>query len=146
MTGFRKKSIVVPVDFSGGSVEAIQTALDVAESPDQVHIVHVVMPLDQMSPGAIWGTIDDESRVDAVNSHFSDFLQQHGFHGLDPTVRIGDPGLKITELASEVKADLIVIPSHGYHGIKRVLLGSVTERVIRFADCPVLVLRRPDAS
>ena len=58
-------------------------------------------------------------------------------------VREGDPGLMIADYAADVQADLIVMPSHGYHGVKRLLLGSVAERVLRHANCPVLVLRRP---
>jgi nucleotide-binding universal stress UspA family protein len=56
-----------------------------------------------------------------------------------------NPGTEIAEYADEIGADLIVIPSHGYHGVKRLLLGSVAERVIRAAHCSVLVLRRSDA-
>ena len=58
---------------------------------------------------------------------------------------IGNPGLEITEYARESKSDLIVIPSHGHHGLRRILLGSVAERVLRHAECPTLVLRRQDA-
>ena len=61
-------------------------------------------------------------------------------------VLTGDPGTTITDYANEHAADLIVIPSHGYHGMKRLVLGSVAERVIRHAHCSVLVLRRSDAS
>ena len=57
--------------------------------------------------------------------------------------RIGDPGTKIVEYAREIKADLIVMPSHGRTGIKHLLLGSVAERVIRLAECPVMVRRTP---
>ena len=51
-------------------------------------------------------------------------------------IREGDPGLIIADYADEVHADLIVMPSHGYHGVKRLLLGSVAERVLRHANCP----------
>ena len=60
-------------------------------------------------------------------------------------VIIGDPGISIANYAEEVKADLVVIPSHGYHGLHRLVLGSTTERVIRHCHSPVLVLRRHDA-
>ena len=61
------------------------------------------------------------------------------------TFTAGNPGLEIAEFAEEIGAALIVIPSHGYHGVKRWILGSVAERVIRHAKCSVLVLRRSDA-
>ena len=60
-------------------------------------------------------------------------------------VTIGQPGHEICEYADETNADMIVISSHGYHGMKRFLLGSVAEVVIRHAHVPVLVLRRADA-
>jgi nucleotide-binding universal stress UspA family protein len=60
-------------------------------------------------------------------------------------VLTGDPGTTITDYANEQSADLIVIPSHGYHGINRIVLGSVAERVLRHANCPVLVTRRLDS-
>ena len=50
-----------------------------------------------------------------------------------------------TELADELKAGMIVIPSHGYRGLKRFFLGSVAERVVRQANCPVLVLKHDHA-
>ena len=53
----------------------------------------------------------------------------------------GRPYEEICKLAREIAADLIVMPTRGYSGLKRVLLGSTTERVIRHAPCPVLVLR-----
>ena len=54
---------------------------------------------------------------------------------------LGDPGSEIAKLATDIQANLIVIPSHGRTGFKRILLGSVAERVLRLSACPVLVLR-----
>ena len=55
--------------------------------------------------------------------------------------RFGDPGHQIAQYAEEAKADLIVLPSHGRSGLQRLLIGSVAERVVRHAPCPVLVVR-----
>ena len=63
------------------------------------------------------------------------------FLGAHLHVLFGDPGHEIVDLASEIGAELIIMPSHGRRGVKRVLLGSVAERVARLAECPVLVLR-----
>jgi nucleotide-binding universal stress UspA family protein len=54
-------------------------------------------------------------------------------------VRDGEPHQAITDLAAEISASLIVMGSHGRKGLTRLLMGSVTERVIGYADCPVLV-------
>lgn len=139
------KLVVVPVDFSGFSVDSIRTALEFVEKPDQLHVVHAVPHLDYMSPGMEWGAIDDESREQSVRAHFDEFLDEHGIHGVTSVVLSGDPGTEIAEYAEQSDADLIAIPSHGYHGFKRFVLGSVAERVVRHAHCPVLILRRQDA-
>jgi len=57
-------------------------------------------------------------------------------------VRIGKPFNEINEAANELKADLIIISTHGYTGLKHTLLGSTAERVIRHAPCAVLVVRK----
>ena len=144
MAWLPKKTVIVPVDFSGKSVSAVATALELVEQPSAVHVIHVVVPLNNMSPGLDWGSIDDQSREQATREHFNEFLEQHGFVGATTVVRVGDPGLEVADYAKESAADLIVISSHGYQGLTRLLLGSVAERVIQHAPCPVLILRRDD--
>lgn len=145
MAWLPKKTVVVPIDFSGKSVESVSTALDLVDEPAGVHVIHVVVPLDNMSPGMSWGAIDDQSRVEAVRAHFDEFLKEHDVSGVTPVIRVGDPGMEIAEYANTAGAELVVISSHGYHGIKRMLLGSVAERVVRHAECEVLITRRVDA-
>ncbi|MGQ0635278.1 MAG: universal stress protein [Planctomycetaceae bacterium] len=140
-----RKTVVVPVDFSDSSADALATAKQLVANPADLHVIHVLLPLDYMSPGMVFDTLTEESRVAATQKHFAEFVKQHDVAGARMIVRHGDPGLGVTEYAREVGAELIVIPSHGYHGIRRFVLGSVAERVIRHADCPVLVLRRRDA-
>lgn len=111
----------------------------------KLKFVHVVPPLDTISPGAIWGGLTDDGRRDAVQEHAVEFFEEHGLTGASIDVRVGPPAHEICEFADEVKADLIVISTHGYHGMKRMLLGSVAESVIRHAECDIVVLRRPDA-
>ena len=140
-----KKCVVVPIDFSNSSLSAIQTALELAKEAVAVHVVHVIMPaqdrdlVEEWSPRQAGETWDGAARV-----YLAQYLRNHAITGVTEAVCLGDPGFAVTDYAREHAADLIVIPSHGYHGIKRLLLGSVAERVIRYAGCPVLVLRRPD--
>ena len=145
MSWLPKKTVVVPVDFSESSVPAIRTGIECAESPDGVHVVHTILALEMASPYAYWAIEDQESRQSKATRHFDEFLRDHDLDGVRPVILMGDPGLRIVEYANKNKADLIVIPSHGYHGFKRFLLGSTAERVIRHAHCPVYVLRRTDA-
>jgi len=145
MSNLAKQNIVVPIDFSGEAAHALATALEMTGEPSHVHPVHVLFPLDSVSPGVVWGDIDDPQREQAVREHFGELLTQHHLPAMTLEVRFGNPGLEITEYAEKIGAELIVIPSHGYHGVKRLVLGSVAERVIRHAHCSVLVLRRSDA-
>lgn len=137
--------IVVPVDFSGESSAAIDVAMEIAQQPSQLHLVHVLFPLDNVSPGVVWGGITDEGREEAIREEFDQLSKEKELAGVNVVIRFGNPGLEIAEFAEELGAGLIVIPSHGYHGVKRWILGSVAERVIRHAKCSVLVLRRTDA-
>lgn len=138
-------NVVVPVDFSGESTHAIQAALDIVSDSSQLHLIHVLLPLETMSPGVLLGDISDETRSNKVSEKLLELAEETGVANAHRAVLFGTPGLEITDYARLQKADLIVIPSHGYHGMKRLVLGSVAERVIRHADCSVLVLRRSDA-
>lgn len=138
-------TVVVPIDFSGESAGAIQAALEVVEDASRLHLVHVLLPLDAISPGVLLGDISDESRKDKVSENLAKLAEKNGAAAAHRAVLFGPPAIEITDYARLQKADLIVIPSHGYHGLKRLVLGSVAERVIRHAECSVLVLRRGDA-
>jgi len=145
MSWLPKQKVVVPIDFGETSFDAIKTALDLVDGAENVVVAHILIPLDGLSPGVVWGKINDESREAAVRKTFDKHRQEQGLPEVRFEVRFGDPGLEITDLARDEKADLIVIPSHGYDGVKRLVLGSVAERVLRHSNCPVLVLRRSDA-
>lgn len=145
MTWQPEKPIVVPVDFSGESEMAIEEARKISPDPANLHLVHVLFPLDTASPGVVWGGVTDEKREDAIRQEFAKLLEGKGLNAAKTIIRFGNPGLEIAEYAEEIDAGLIVVPSHGYHGMKRLVLGSVAERIIRHANCSVLVLRRSDA-
>ena len=145
MSFLPKQTIVVPVDFSGESENAIRTALEMVDDPANVHLVHVLFPLDSVSPGVVWGDITDDKREQSVRNYFDSFLKDRNISGVTLSVQFGNPGLEVAEYAEKNGADMIVVPSHGYQGVKRVMLGSVAERIIRHASCSVLVLRRSDA-
>lgn len=141
MAWLPKKSIVVPIDFSDDSLSAVDTALELVANPTQVHLIHVLPLLTVADPGVVWEPVDDESR----RSHAEDALRQRladeKYRGVKIEVTIGDPGHEIADYAQQYHADLVVMPSHGRTGIRRLLIGSVAERVVRLAHCPVLVLK-----
>lgn len=143
MSYFQGKKILVPVDFSESSLEAIKKAILISEDAALVTVVHVMVPLDLVSPGVLFGGLTDEKRTEHVKKFAKEEFAKHQIEGVALETLIGDPGIKIADFAKDKGMDLIVIPSHGYTGIARLALGSVAERVLRHAPCPTLVLRQP---
>ena len=142
---FDAKIVVVPVDFSGESSAAIAAGLETVQDASQLHLIHVLIPLEALSPGISLGDFSDDERTEQATQRLSELAVENGAASAERAVLFGTPGLEISEYAARQNAELIVIPSHGFHGMKRFVLGSVTERVIRHAECSVLVLRRSDA-
>ena len=140
-----RNSVVVPIDFSDSAPQAIRTALELVDGPQHLKLLHVLVPLDAVSPGVAFGELSDASRETHVRDFCDKFFTENNLDPVELAVRVGHPGEEIVEYAQSVSADLIVVPSHGYHGLKRFVLGSVAEQVIRHAGCDVLVLRRTDA-
>ena len=141
MSGFQANKIVVPVDFSDFSLQAIDRAIEIADEGAVIRAIHVLLPLSVMEPGVLYGEITDQSRIEATRKHLQERLTDPKYANVSPHAVIGDPGREIAEFAEREMADLIVMPSHGHGFIKHLMLGSVAERVVRLAHCPVLVLK-----
>ena len=141
MSGYTAKTVVVPVDFSDESFAAIDMALTIAPSPADVHVVHVIPELNINDPGIIWQEIDNENRGQQAIRALRERLTAEKYSELQIDVEIGDPGYRIADFAKKTGAELIVMPSHGRTGLADMLVGSVTERVVRLSHCHVLVMR-----
>ena len=140
MVLFSKDRILVPIDFSEASFKALEETLAFAEASTAVHAIHVLSPLEPTEPGIVWQEIDTNQRKENVQKAFVEkFPDQHG--KVTFAVDVGKPGAQIIDYAEQQDIGLIVMPSRGRTGLTRFFLGSVTERVMRFAHCPVLVLR-----
>lgn len=142
MSWLPKQKIVVPVDFSEDSFAAIDTALELVGGPGSLHIVYVLPVFDPAEPDVVWSTVNDETRRRHGEQALRERLSDAKYKGVNLHVLFGEPGHKIAEFAAEEKAELIVLSSHGRTGISRLLIGSVAEKVVRLAHCPVLVLRK----
>jgi len=145
MAAFTHENVIVPIDFSPASANAIQVALELTGDIKKLRFLHILAPLETISPAAVWGTLSESERERSLRLHAAEFLQANGAGSGLFDVRHGNSGLEIADYARECNADLIIISSHGYHGLKRLLLGSVAESILRHAHCAVLVLRRQDA-
>ncbi len=141
MSWFTDKKVLVPIDFSKESHEAVDTALEMVSSASNVHILHVAPDLAVASPEVVWDAHSDETRRKHIENSFHEKYRADKYRELRIAVSFGDPGHGIAEYAEAIAADMVVMPSHGRTGLKRLLIGSVAERVIRLAHCPVLVLR-----
>ena len=142
MKNFNDIPIVAPSDFSAESDRAVSTAIELAGAAERVTVVHVAPPILIVEPVVVYETISDEERRAQLEIALRKRYSSADYEGLTFDVRIGDPGSEIVKVAKERKAGLIVMPSHGRTGISHLLLGSVAERVVRTAACPVLVLRK----
>ncbi|WP_163835383.1 universal stress protein [Spartinivicinus ruber] len=137
-------SIIVPVDFSEECAEAVNVALELAEKPTKVTLLHVKYPASYINAGTAYVHIDEERHKQEVETGLQQFILRHGWQNIESIVLSGDPGNEIATYAEKNNASLIIIPTHGYHGFKRLMLGSVADRVINLASCPVLILKRKD--
>jgi nucleotide-binding universal stress UspA family protein len=141
--------VVVAYDFSPSSEQALARAIEVAARAPQhvLHIVAAIEPHDRLAGGGLLKGVSYET-AESVQKVIIERVTK-AFAGRETAseiqffvhARIGKPATEILALASEVGADLIFIGSHGTTGVERLLLGSVSERVVREAKCPVLVAR-----
>ncbi len=141
MSGLESKKTVVPFDFSDLSIAAVDCAVQITGKDGTVEVVHVLAQMSAMEPGLMYGMPPDETRIAGIIEKLQQQFVGDKYSTLTMHCLVGDTGREITEFAEREGADLIVIPSHGYGFVKHVLLGSVAERVVRLAHCPVLVLR-----
>jgi universal stress protein A len=144
---FHLRRILVPVDFSDTAKKALQYAVPFAVAFDaEVDVVHVIQPYTM--PAEV-GYMPPELAVspqELVNSAREELnklcAREIGARArFQVQVREGVPWPELIAAARETNADLIILATHGWTGLKHVLLGSVAERVMRHAPCPVLVVR-----
>lgn len=141
--------IVVPTDFSESAGLALTTAAALARQFDaSLHLVHVLE--DPLAPG-MWASEVYTAQipglrvslVQGAERELRKCLTTFSVADVKATteVRVGSPASTIVDFAVEQHADLIVMGTHGRGGIAHLLMGSVAERVIRTALCPVLITK-----
>jgi nucleotide-binding universal stress UspA family protein len=142
MSWLPRKTIVVPIDFSDDSFRALDISRDLIDNAQHLHLIHVLPIIVPNDPGVIWEMIDDQDRAIHASEALHNKLTAQNADQAQIVIRFGDPGHQIAAYAEEIHADLIVVSSHGQTGLTRLLLGSVAEKVVRLAHCPVLVLKK----
>ncbi len=136
----------MPTDFSPHAQQALPFAREMAAAHDaEILLCHVMEP--PIYPTMLEGTALvmpplDESLRDQLHKQL-EALRDQEFEGMRARVvlREGSPTTELLEVAAEEDVDLIVVATHGYTGLKHMLLGSTAERIVRMAPCPVLTVR-----
>ena len=140
------RTILVPTDFGPGSEEALGYALELArELGAEVVLTHAYeIPVVGFPDGTLVATAELATRVlEAAHEGLEKAARAHEGEGvrIRTVAKEGAAASAIVETADEVGADLVIMSTHGRHGLPRALLGSVAEKVVRTAHCPVLTVR-----
>jgi nucleotide-binding universal stress UspA family protein len=150
--GIKISKILYPTDFSEISLHALKYARELAGVFDaQLHCVHVVDEALQywtaMGPESVPVGVAAEDLMSIAEGHMQRFADEH-LVGLKfspvAKVLVGRPFREIIVYARDNTIDLIVLTTHGRGGLSWVLMGSVAEKVVRKAPCPVLTVRHPE--
>jgi nucleotide-binding universal stress UspA family protein len=146
----RTQKIVVGVDNTETGKLALAQALEIAAGNEraEVHAIRVVEPivdpLIDVTPSAVEEI--ERLKVDAMEAVKREINEAGALRvaAVVAHTAIGAPARAIVALAAELDADLIVVGTHGRRGIRRAILGSVAEEVVRTAGCPVFAVRPKD--
>ncbi len=149
--------VVVGIDYSPASELALERAFELAErQPNaQMHVILVgAGSEDEVQVGE--GDTGEKLSADLTAKKLRQYveeelkrLQSKPSENIEHVVThlgIGDPATQITELAAELQADLLVVGTHGRGGLRKLVLGSVADKVVRMAHAPVLIVRPKDYS
>jgi nucleotide-binding universal stress UspA family protein len=132
--------ILLPIDFSARSGDAADAAVAVAEHfGSEIALLHVVAPRVglPLTTSAQSKVLHSGLRVEAEEQMEAFRPNQWGHLEVKRVLREGDPARTIVDYAIEEQVDLIMMPTHGYGPFRRLLLGSVTAKVLHDARCPV---------
>ena len=140
------KRILIPVDFSPSSLEALDFAVALAQPfKAELLLLSVIEPVLYVVPD--YGGAQSSALAESMNQQrqsaqielvrLERACRKRGLK-VRTLLQIGAPARLIVDTAAKTKADLIVMATHGRTGVSRLLMGSVAERVVRTASCPVL--------
>lgn len=139
------RRILVPVDFSANAGKAVTYATAFARQLGAtitfLHVIQVNYAYGEF--GAIDFTALEKEMHASAERELTTLVNRTREAGIETTslIREGSPARIIAEVAREIGSDLLIVSTHGYTGLKHVLMGSIAEHVVRYAPCPVLVVR-----
>ena len=141
------QQVLVPLDFSDHARKALHHGRGLAQQfGARLILLHVVEPMVYPSDLGYTPVLSEELTAEVqqeAEKRLQEAVEEERTRGseCEGVLRFGRPYLEIAAVAEEREVDLIVLTTHGYTGLKHVVLGSTAERVVRHAPCPVLVVR-----
>jgi universal stress protein A len=141
------QTILFPTDFSRQAESAFDVACALArEGRARVVVLHVERP-PLTTLGGTGGVppLPSEYDLERAREHLYHIQAPEAGIAVEHRLEHGDPEAVILAVAEEIGADLIVMGTHGRTGLRRLLMGSVAEHIVRHAPCPVLTVRNPQA-
>jgi nucleotide-binding universal stress UspA family protein len=138
--------ILVPTDGSTGTAHVAMQAIDLAEQYDGT--IYALNVVDTEVSSLLSDAGGDGERLQEQGESAVQVVERMAEgHDVDveTAVESGDPAETILAYADEIDADVIVVGTHGRSGVKRYVLGSVAERLVRHSTCPVLTVRLPES-
>ena len=145
---FPIRTVLAPTDFSGHAEKAVRYACLLAERLEaRLHLLHVLSDIVPLGPDPMLAPVlppefyteNEEQSLAQLNGLLRPDWGRPA--GVEASIRWGDPVAEIVDYAGERAIDLVVIATHGRTGLSHALLGSVAERIVREAPCPVLTIR-----
>ncbi len=145
------KTILTPIDFSDNAAKITRSAAYVAGTfKASLHFVFVVQNFEDYSgffvPPVSMPNLEEklfesaQQRMDAFLEENKKVLDGYGLTEVTSKVLAGDVGEEILNYADEIGCSLIVMGTHGYKGLERIMFGSVADQVVKTACCPVLTI------
>lgn len=146
------KHVLVATDFSAPSETALNYARAMARAfGAKLHVMHVFEPLWITSADVVGGGVSLAGMIqgleDSARKQLNDAVTEEDrreLHADAVLLTSESPAREIADYASQQKVDLVVIGTHGRSGLSRMLIGSVAEKVVRLAPCPVLTVHYPE--
>ncbi len=142
------KEIVVPIDFTATSECALDYAIDFAKQVGaRLTLVHAYeLPVYGFPDGALVASSEVAGRIlESAQAGLLAAIERRKDCGVEirSVLRDGPPADEVAAVAKQVHADMVILGTHGRKGLRRAIMGSVAEEVIRACECPVLAIHDP---